>query len=108
MNLWEDVQRRAAGFGSKSGAVNIYLNELDKYMEKYAQEFNTKAQRKRLGGSVQNKGRQVIQIWEQREKNLGQPDTKRKEDRHKILKQLERHFLQAVLQMRSWRRISLC
>ena len=35
------------GSGVSPVLCNVYLNELDRYMEKYAMEFNTKAQRKR-------------------------------------------------------------
>lgn len=36
------------GSGVSPVLCNVYLNELDRYMEKYAMEFNTKAQKKRF------------------------------------------------------------
>lgn len=42
------------GSGVSPVLCNIYLNELDRYMEKYAQEFNTKAQRKRFSAAYKS------------------------------------------------------
>ncbi len=75
MEQWE-YERTYSGVPQGSGVspvlCNIYLNELDKFMEKYAIDFNTKAPRKRLSPAYKTSVTRAYeyrkegkQLWEQ-------------------------------------------
>jgi len=75
MEQWE-YERTYSGVPQGSGVspvlCNIYLNELDKFMEKYAIDFNTKAPRKRLSPAYKTSVNRAYeyrkegkQLWEQ-------------------------------------------
>lgn len=78
------------GSGVSPVLCNIYLNELDRYMEKYAMEFNTKAQKKRVATAYK---RSVDRTYKYRKKGKEIWETLTPEDRKirsKMLKKLER------------------
>ncbi len=78
------------GSGVSPVLCNIYLNELDKYMEKYAQEFNTKAQRKRLSTAYRTKVDRSYRYRSKGKKIWESLSPEEKKIRCRMLKQLER------------------
>ncbi len=78
------------GSGVSPVLCNVYLNELDRYMEKYAMEFNTKAQKKRFAIAYK---RSVDRTYKYRKKGKEIWETltpEEKKIRSKTLKKLER------------------
>lgn len=69
---------------------NIYLNELDKYMEKYAQEFNTMAQKKRPSAAYRTKVDRTYRYRAKGKKIWEGLTPEEKKARCRTLKQLER------------------
>ena len=78
------------GSGVSPVLCNVYLNELDRYMEKYAMEFNTKAQKKRFATAYR---RSVDRTYKYRKKGKEIWETLTPEERKirsRTLKKLER------------------
>ncbi|MEZ3492038.1 MAG: group II intron reverse transcriptase/maturase [Lachnospiraceae bacterium] len=78
------------GSGVSPVLCNVYLNELDRYMEKYAMEFNTKAQKKRFATVYR---RSVDRTYKYRKKGKEIWETLTPEERKirsRTLKKLER------------------
>lgn len=78
------------GSGISPVLCNVYLNELDRYMEKYAMEFNTKAQKKRFATAYR---RSVDRTYKYRKKGKEIWETLTPEERKirsRTLKKLER------------------
>ena len=93
MEQWE-YERTYSGVPQGSGVspvlCNIYLNELDKFMEQYAINYNTTAQRKRLSTAYRTSVNRTYryrcegkQIWEKL-------TPEERKSRSKKLKELER------------------
>ena len=78
------------GSGVSPVLCNVYLNELDRYMKKYAMEFNTKAQKKRFATAYR---RSVDRTYKYRKKGKEIWETLTPEERKirsRTLKKLER------------------
>lgn len=93
MEQWT-FERTYSGVPQGSGVspvlCNVYLNELDRYMEKYAMEFNTEAQKKRFATAYR---RSVDRTYKYRKKGKEIWETLTPEERKirsRTLKKLER------------------
>lgn len=93
MEQWT-FERTYSGVPQGSGVspvlCNIYLNELDKYMEKYAAEFNTKAKKKKLSTAYRTKIDRVYRYKSKGKKLWDNLSREEKKIRIKKLKQLKR------------------
>lgn len=78
------------GSGVSPVLCNIYLNELDKYMEKYAQEFNTTARKKRPSAAYRTKVDRAYRYRAKGKKIWEGLTPEEKKARCRTLKQLER------------------
>ena len=102
MEQW-DFEKTYSGVPQGSGVspilCNIYLNELDMFMERYAESFNTAAQRKRLSPAYKTSvniayeyRREGKRIWEQ----LSPEERKIRSKRLKELEQIEKSMTPTV------------
>mgnify|MGYP004622187091 FL=1 len=93
MEQW-DYERTYSGVPQGSGVspvlCNIYLNELDKFMEKYAIDFNTKAPRKRLSPAYKTSVNRAYEYRKEGKRLWEQLSSEERKIRSKRLKELER------------------
>ena len=93
MEQWE-YERTYSGVPQGSGVspvlCNIYLNELDKFMEQYATELNTKAPRKRLSPAYKTSVNRAYEYRREGKKLWDQLMPEEKKDRSRRLKEMER------------------
>ena len=93
MEQWE-YERTYSGVPQGSGVspvlCNIYLNELDKFMEQYATDFNTKAPRKRLSPAYKTSVNRAYEYRREGKKLWDQLTPEEKRDRSRRLKEMER------------------
>ena len=93
MEQWE-YERTYSGVPQGSGVspvlCNIYLNELDKFMEKYAIDFNTKAPRKRLSPAYKTSVNRAYEYRKEGKRLWEQLSPEERKIRSRRLKELER------------------
>lgn len=93
MEQW-NFDRTYSGVPQGSGVspvlCNIYLNELDRYMEKYAQEFNTKAQKKRFSAAYKSSVSRTYRYRKEGKEIWDELSPEDRKVRSKTLKKLER------------------
>lgn len=93
MEQWE-YERTYSGVPQGSGVspvlCNIYLNELDKFMEKYAIDFNTKAPRKRLSPAYKTSVNRAYEYRKEGKQLWEQLSPEERKIRSKRLRELER------------------
>lgn len=93
MEQWE-FERTYSGVPQGSGVspvlCNIYLNELDKYMEQYAVNFNTKARKKRFSTAYRTSVDRVYRYRREGKKIWEDLTVEERTARSKYLKKLER------------------
>lgn len=93
MEQWE-YERTYSGVPQGSGVspvlCNIYLNELDKFMEKYAADFNTKAPRKRLSPAYKTSINRAYEYRKEGKRLWEQLSPEERKIRSRRLKELER------------------
>ena len=77
------------GAGVSPVLCNIYLNELDRYMEKYAQEFNTKAQKKRFSAAYKSSVSRTYRYRKAGREIWNELSPEERKVRSKTLKKLE-------------------
>ena len=93
MEQWE-YERTDIGVPQGSGVspvlCNIYLNELDKFMEKYAIDFNTKVPRKRLSPAYKTSVNRAYEYRKEGKRLWEQLSPEERKIRSRRLKELER------------------
>ena len=93
MEQWE-YERTYSGVPQGSGVspilCNIYLNELDKFMEAYAESFNTEAERRRLMPAYKTMVNRVYEYRREGKRLWEQLSPTERKARAKHLKELER------------------
>ena len=111
MEQWE-YERTYSGVPQGSGVspvlCNIYLNELDKFMEQYAINYNTTAQRKRLSPAYKTSVSRTYryrcegkQIWDK----LTPEERKSRSKKLKELKRAEKNITPTVPKDEQYKRI---
>ncbi|MBQ3299116.1 MAG: group II intron reverse transcriptase/maturase, partial [Ruminococcus sp.] len=93
MEQW-DFEKTCSGVPQGSGVsptlCNIYLNELDTFMEKYAENFNTAAQRKRMSPAYKTSVNRAYKYRREGKRIWEQLSPEERKIRSKQLKELER------------------
>lgn len=93
MEQW-DFEKTYSGVPQGSGVsptlCNIYLNELDRFMEKYAENFNTAAQRKRMSPAYKTSVNRAYEYRREGKRIWEQLSPEERKIRSKQLKELER------------------